>query len=77
MRDFQRRVDVAGAQVICSEVISEVEKLDNSELSDEAYERLIRQVINKLVRILFAAGGNKLPFTFRVYDQAGRQINAA
>jgi hypothetical protein len=76
LTNFQNRTDVAGAQVICPEIVADIEKIDDSDISDAEYERYIIRIIRKMARALFEAMAFNGTFEFRVYDQDGNQISA-
>ena len=70
------RIDISGTQIICKEIKSEVEILDNSSLSDQDYNNQINKIISKLAKLICESIPANSSYRFLVYNQNGENILA-
>ncbi|MDX1526930.1 MAG: hypothetical protein R3273_11905 [Pseudidiomarina maritima] len=76
MADMDARTDIAGAQISCTELARFVEYLDSSDLSDEAHEQELLEIVDSVALQVSDLAAEHGEFLFRVYDQDGKPIQA-
>jgi hypothetical protein len=72
--ETEDRIDIAANYILCGQLISIVNEIDDSVLSDKEYDTKLKSLINNIaheVNSFFANQGN---FELRCFNQYGHQI---
>jgi hypothetical protein len=68
------RVDVAGCQIICAEVASDLERIDSMDLADDVLESRVESLIRRVAHFLEVHVPESFPFPWRMFDQDGTEL---
>lgn len=77
MRKMAERIDVAGGQVVCSELAERINDLDYEEISDDTYDERVSEIVDHIGAAVSSLASEKGNFEFRVYNQDGIRITVS
>lgn len=72
--ETEDRIDISANYILCGQLISIVNEIDNSELSDKEYDKKLKSVINNIAQEVNVFFENQHIFELRCFNQDGHQI---
>jgi len=72
--ETEDRIDISANYILCGQLISIVNEMDDSELSDKEYDTKLKSLINNIAQEVNSFFSNQRNFELRCFNQDGHQI---
>lgn len=69
------RIDISSNYILCNELISIVNEIDDSELTDEEHDVRLNSLINDIAQEVNSFFSKQCNYELRCFNQDGHQIN--